>query len=76
VLRFVELVSEERQATRENVERKQARAFDDEEEEDEVEEDPEEEIAQDDVPYNPKNCKLNSFQKFQYQILLVKSNKY
>lgn len=39
------MIGEERQATRENVERKQARAFDDDEEEDEIYEDVEEEIV-------------------------------
>jgi splicing factor 3A subunit 3 len=58
MFRLVELISDERVATRENVERKQARAFDEEDEEDEVYEDIVEETVEDDVPYNPKNLPL------------------
>ncbi|KAI6205897.1 hypothetical protein M3Y94_00844400 [Aphelenchoides besseyi] len=58
IYKFVDLVHEERQATRENVERKQARGFGEEEEEEELEEDIEEEVVEDDIPYNPKNLPL------------------
>ena len=60
---MVELVGEERQATRENVERKQARTAD------ELEEDEEENLIADDsddedeqVLYNPKNLPLGKKQ--------------
>ena len=57
--RFVELIAEERAASRENIERKQARAFgEDEEAEEDLAEDVEEELADDDAPYNPKNLPL------------------
>uniref|UniRef100_A0A914H1A5 Matrin-type domain-containing protein n=1 Tax=Globodera rostochiensis TaxID=31243 RepID=A0A914H1A5_GLORO len=59
VLRLSELVSAERAATRENVERKQARAVGEEEEEDDVEEVYEVEEEADNVPYNPKNLPLD-----------------
>ncbi|KAI6191199.1 Matrin-type domain-containing protein [Aphelenchoides bicaudatus] len=58
VYKLVELVGEERSATRENVERKQARAFEEEEEEEEIEEDLEQEVIEDGTPYNPKNLPL------------------
>ncbi|KAI6243703.1 Splicing factor 3A subunit 3 family protein [Aphelenchoides fujianensis] len=58
IYKFVELVGEERQATRENVERKQARGFGEEEEEEDMAEDIEEEVLDDDIPYNPKNLPL------------------
>merc|ERR550525_852815 len=59
IYRFAELLAEVRNATVENVERKQARTdaereeSDDEEVEEEMEEEPE-----DDIPYNPKNLPL------------------
>uniref|UniRef100_A0A914WN70 Matrin-type domain-containing protein n=1 Tax=Plectus sambesii TaxID=2011161 RepID=A0A914WN70_9BILA len=57
--RLSELLSEEREATKENVERKQARTVGEEEEE-EVEEPapPSDDENDDDVPYNPKNLPL------------------
>ncbi|KAL3095388.1 hypothetical protein niasHS_007487 [Heterodera schachtii] len=59
ILRLSELVSSERAATRENIERKQARAVGEEEEEDDVEEVYEVEEEADNVPYNPKNLPLD-----------------
>ena len=58
IYHYTELLSEQRQATRENVERKQARTVDevDEEDDDDIEEGSEDE--EDVVPYNPKNLPL------------------
>ena len=57
--RFVELLSEQRTATRDNVQRKQARTGEEREESDD------EQISEDDsddedndIPYNPKNLPL------------------
>lgn len=59
VYRLVELVSEERQATRENVERKQARTSDElEEDEEEQAADNESDDEEEQVLYNPKNLPL------------------
>lgn len=55
---FTELLTDERSATKENVERKQARVHGDEEEEDDQEQDVIDEVEEDDVPYNPKNLPL------------------
>ena len=57
--RLVELVSEERQATRENVERKQARTaneLEDDEEDNAMDEDTDDEDEQ--ILYNPKKLPL------------------
>lgn len=59
VNRLSDIVSEQRAATKENVQRKQARTDgerDDSENEESDEESPDE--ADDDVPYNPKNLPL------------------
>jgi len=57
--RLVEILSEQRASTKENVERKQARTDGEREEEDEeVVEIVEEDDDDDDVPYNPKNLPL------------------
>lgn len=57
--RLSEFVSEERQATKENVERKQSRAAGEEEEDiEEVETYSEEEAEDSNIPYNPKNLPL------------------
>lgn len=57
--RLIEILSEQRASTKENVERKQARTDGErEEEEEEVVEVPEDEDEDDDVPYNPKNLPL------------------
>ncbi|CAD5229007.1 unnamed protein product [Bursaphelenchus okinawaensis] len=53
-----ELLTEERQATKENVERKQARVAGEDEDADDMEEDVPDEVEDDDVPYNPKNLPL------------------
>lgn len=60
VYRLVEIVGEERQATRENVERKQARTSDELEEEDEEQAalDNESDDEDEQVLYNPKNLPL------------------
>ncbi|XP_057365401.1 splicing factor 3A subunit 3-like [Daphnia carinata] len=59
VYKLVEILSEPRHATKENVERKQARTDGErEEEEEDVIEVPEDEDDDDDVPYNPKNLPL------------------
>nr|CAG4640728.1 EOG090X03G1 [Eulimnadia texana] len=59
IYRLVEILSEQRAATKENVERKQARTGEErEEEEEDVPEPVEEEEEDDDVPYNPKNLPL------------------
>lgn len=57
--RFAELVSEQRGATKENVQRKQARTEGEREDSDaEASESDNEEDDNDDVPYNPKNLPL------------------
>jgi len=69
VYRLVELVSEERQATRENVERKQARTaneLEDDEEDNAMDEDTDEEDEQ--TLYNPKKLPLGMFIQFRYRI--------
>merc|ERR1712008_37627 len=60
VYRFAEILSEQRAATKENVERKQARTELEREDsdEDESEEEPEADDDDDDIPYNPKNLPL------------------
>ncbi|ELU04568.1 hypothetical protein CAPTEDRAFT_21598 [Capitella teleta] len=60
VYRYAELVSEQRAATRDNVQRKQARTGEEREESDgeNVSEDESEEENEDDIPYNPKNLPL------------------
>merc|ERR1711893_348363 len=60
VYRFAEILSEQRAATKENVERKQARTELEREDSDdeESEEEPEPEEDDDDIPYNPKNLPL------------------
>nr|CAG4646913.1 EOG090X03G1 [Megafenestra aurita] len=59
VYKLIEILSEQRAFTKENVERKQARTDGErEEEEEEVVEVPEDEDDDDDVPYNPKNLPL------------------
>lgn len=59
MIRLIEILSEQRASTKENVERKQARTEGErEEEEEEIVEMPEEEEEDDDVPYNPKNLPL------------------
>jgi splicing factor 3A subunit 3 len=59
VYRLAELLSEQRAATRENVQRKQAQTGE-EREEDEEENYPESDSSddEDDIPYNPKNLPL------------------
>uniref|UniRef100_A0A914DEL0 Matrin-type domain-containing protein n=1 Tax=Acrobeloides nanus TaxID=290746 RepID=A0A914DEL0_9BILA len=59
IYRLSDFVSEERQATKENVERKQARAAGEEEVEEEVEEVQSEEEEDTSIPYNPKNLPLD-----------------
>jgi len=59
VFRFAELLSDVRNETVENVERKQARTdAEREESEGEVSEEEPEEVEEDDIPYNPKNLPL------------------
>ncbi|XP_076373723.1 splicing factor 3a subunit 3 noi [Tachypleus tridentatus] len=59
VYRLVEILSEQRQATKENVQRKQARTFGEREEsDDEASESESEEEDDNDVIYNPKNLPL------------------
>ena len=60
IFRFAELLSEQRAATKENVERKQARTDLERDDSDNElsEEEPEEENEDDDIPYNPKNLPL------------------
>ncbi len=65
VYKLVEILGEERQATRENVERKQARTSDELEEDDDADvaghEDSDDEEEQ--VLYNPKNLPLGKIYK-------------
>nr|CAG4643094.1 EOG090X03G1 [Ilyocryptus agilis] len=59
IYKLIEILSEQRAFTKENVERKQARTDGErEEEEEEVVEVQEEDDEDDDVPYNPKNLPL------------------
>ncbi|KAL5011168.1 hypothetical protein ScPMuIL_013473 [Solemya velum] len=58
VYRFVEIVSEQRAATRENVQRKQARTGEERDESDDENIDEEDSDEDDDIPYNPKNLPL------------------
>lgn len=59
VYRLVEVLSEQRQATKDNVQRKQARTEGEREDSDaEVSEEESEEEEEDDIPYNPKNLPL------------------
>lgn len=59
LMKYAELVSEQRSATKENVQRKQARTEGEREDSDESEESAEEsDDDADDVPYNPKNLPL------------------
>jgi len=58
VYHYTELLSEQRVATRENVERRQARTADELEDEDEDDEDDDNSEDDDAVPYNPKNLPL------------------
>ncbi|UYV64273.1 SF3A3 [Cordylochernes scorpioides] len=59
IYRFVEILSEQRQATKENIQRKQARTIGEREESDnEVTESESEEEDENDVIYNPKNLPL------------------
>jgi len=58
IYRLAEFLSAERLATKENIERKQARSVGEEEEEDDVEEYYEIEEQNDNAPYNPKNLPL------------------
>lgn len=59
VYRFAELLSEQRAATKENVERKQARTeMERDDSDEEMSEEEPEENPDDDIPYNPKNLPL------------------
>ncbi|CAB4068748.1 SF3A3 [Lepeophtheirus salmonis] len=59
IYKFAEILTEPRNATKENVERKQARTeFEREDSDDEMSEEEPEEAADDDIPYNPKNLPL------------------
>ena len=60
IFKFAELLTEQRAATKENVERKQARTDLERDDSDNElsEEEPEEENDDDDIPYNPKNLPL------------------
>ncbi|XP_045118430.1 splicing factor 3A subunit 3-like [Portunus trituberculatus] len=58
VYRLTEILSEQRAATKENVQRKQARRDGEEEEEEEASASESEEEPDDEVPYNPKNLPL------------------
>ncbi|KAG7176412.1 Splicing factor 3A subunit 3-like, partial [Homarus americanus] len=58
VYRLTETLSEQRMATKENVQRKQARRDGEEEEEEEASASESEDEADDEVPYNPKNLPL------------------
>ena len=55
---LAELLNEQRAATKENVQRKQARRDGEQDEEEEVSADESEEETEDEVPYNPKNLPL------------------
>ena len=57
--RLTELLSEQRQATKENVQRKQARTGEEREEsDDEMASDGDSDDDDNDIPYNPKNLPL------------------
>jgi len=59
IYRFIEILSEQRQATKDNVQRKQARTDGEREESDvEVSENESEDEEDNDIPYNPKNLPL------------------
>ena len=60
VYRLAEVVSEQRAATRDNVQRKQARTGEEREESDgeNVSDDDSDDDRDDDIPYNPKNLPL------------------
>ncbi|XP_071543698.1 splicing factor 3A subunit 3-like [Panulirus ornatus] len=58
VYRLTEILSEQRAAAKENVQRKQARRDGEEEEEEEASASESEDEADDEVPYNPKNLPL------------------
>ena len=60
IFKFAELLSEQRAATKENVERKQARTDLERDDSDNElsEEEPEGDEDEDDIPYNPKNLPL------------------
>lgn len=58
VYRLTEILGEQRAATRENVQRKQARAQGEEEDEEEASASESEDEEDEDIPYNPKNLPL------------------
>lgn len=59
VYQFVEILSEQRAATRDNVQRKQARTDEEREESDEEQvSDDDSDDDENDIPYNPKNLPL------------------
>ncbi|QQP40752.1 Splicing factor 3A subunit 3like [Caligus rogercresseyi] len=59
VYKYADILAETRDATKENVERKQARTeFEREDSDDEMSEDDAEDNDEDDIPYNPKNLPL------------------
>lgn len=65
-----EILSEQRAATRENVQRKQARSGEErEEEEEETYTDEESDEDEDDIPYNPKNLPLGWDGKVWHQMV-------
>lgn len=67
VYRFVELLSEQRSATRENVQRKQAQTGEERLESDEENyTDTDSDEDDDDIPYNPKNLPLGWDGKVSY----------
>ena len=68
---MVELVSEERQATRENVERKQARTSDELEEEEDDAGGDESDEEEEQVLYNPKNLPLGERENRSLLCLLI-----
>lgn len=66
--RFIEVLGEQRAATRENVQRKQARTGEEREESDDENYDEEDSDDDDeDIPYNPKNLPLGWDGKVSYQ---------
>ncbi|VDO96920.1 unnamed protein product [Soboliphyme baturini] len=58
VYHLAELVSDMRTATKENVERKQARSYGEDDEDEEIPAAPSEDEDEDEIPYNPKNLPL------------------
>lgn len=72
-IRFIELLSEQRTATKENVQRKQARSEgergDSDNEASASESDDEDD---DDIPYNPKNLPLGWDGKVKFSSLIMK----